>query len=147
MRQVTSDTAHIRIHCPPDQLFDFMSDPARLDLWSFGTWQTEIAADGLVRGTSLFNGGQICLRIVADQKTGLVDYLLGKEPDRLARRIFARILPASDSGGPADAADLLLVALRSRDMEDARWEDLKALHAVEVRLIKQLIESGYDHRK
>ncbi len=77
----------------------------------------------------------------------MVDYLLGKEPDRLARRIFAHILPASDSGGPADAADLLLVALRTQDMDDTRWEDLKALHAVEVRLIKQLIETGYDHRK
>jgi len=145
--QMTSDTAHIRIHCPPNHLFDFMSDPARLDLWSFGTWQTEIAADGLVRGTSLFNGGEIFLRIVAHRETGLVDYLLGKQPDRLVRRIFAHILPASDSGGAADAADLLLVALRSQDMDDTRWENLKALHAVEVRLIKQLIETGYDHRK
>jgi len=144
---VTSDTAHIRIRCSADMLFEFMADPARLDLWSFGTWQTDIAADGLVRGTSLFNGGEIYLRIAADQKTGLVDYLLGKQPGQLARRIYARILPASDSGGPADAADLLLTALRTEDMDDRRWEDLKAAHAAEIRLIKALIESGHDHRR
>lgn len=143
--QCPADRAIIQIACSADQLFDFMSDPQRLDLWSFGTWRTEISADGLVRGWSLFNGAQIYLRIETEPLAGRVHYLVGTQPDQLERRIFAQIQPASTSGQPA--AELQLVAMRTAKMDDTRWADLKAIHAVEVRLIKQLIESGHDHRR
>ena len=72
---------------------DFLADPGRLDLWSFGTWHTEIRDDGLVRGRALQSGATIWLRIVADPATLLIDYHLGTRADALAPRIFVRIVP------------------------------------------------------
>jgi hypothetical protein len=40
----------------------------------------------------------------------------------------------------------MMMALRADGMDDDRWEGLKASHAFEVRVIKSLIETGYDHR-
>lgn len=42
---------------------------------------------------------------------------------------------------------LLMIALRASDMDEVRWQRLKDTHAVEVGLIKSLIETGYDHRR
>ncbi|MDA9639672.1 hypothetical protein N9T38_01355 [SAR116 cluster bacterium] len=142
-----TDLAHIRINAAADALFAFMADPGRMDLWSFGTWHTEIAADGLVRGTSIFDGSEIYVRITPYPDQMVVDYLIGADPAALTRRIYARILPSTDADGPAGMAELHLVALRSDHMDDDHWEGLKAAHAFEVRLIKRLIESGFDHRQ
>ena len=90
-----------------------MADPANLDLWSFGTWRTDIADDGLVHGRSIFDGASIYLRIVADAENGIVDFHIGPDPGQLVRRIFANVLlvDAPDSYS-SDQADLLIALHR-----------------------------------
>ena len=143
-----TDTARIRVDCSAQRLFAFMADPANLVLWSFGTWRTDIADDGLVHGRSIFDGASIYLRIAADAENGIIDFHIGPDPGQLVRRIFAQVLLA-DAPDPdsSDQADLLLIALRTEGMDEDRWDGLKVSHAFEVRLIKRLIESGFDHRR
>ena len=64
-----------------EEVFAIMADPAKLHRWSFGTWETEIAGDGLVTGTSIFDGGKILVRIDADAGRLSIDYQLGSRPE------------------------------------------------------------------
>ena len=141
-----TDTVSVRIEAPADEVFAFMSDPERLDLWSFGTWKITRREDGLIAGQAIQTGARILVRISADPGRRLIDYHLGADPGALRPRIFARIIPGETTGHNAASSTLLLVALRSADMDDARWDRLCHAHAFEADLVKSLIESGYDHR-
>lgn len=143
---MSCDIVEARIACPVDKVFGFMSDPQKMDLWSFGTWKIDVARDGLVRGTSIMDGVPICVRIVPYADAGVIEYLIGATPDALVARIFARVVPASNAGGEAGHSILMMVALRDDAMEDTRWQGLKTAHAFEIGLIKAALESGYDHR-
>jgi len=143
---MTADTATIRIDAPAGEVFEFMADPGRLDLWSFGTWRTEIAANGLIRGRSLQTGAPIWLRITPHALLMLIDYHLGEEPDALSPRIYARVIPGPVTGHDPNTCALVLTALRGAAMDDDRWARLIRAHAFELDVIKALIETGHDHR-
>jgi hypothetical protein len=140
------DTASIRINQSSDVVFNFMSDPQQLDLWSFGTWNIEIIDNDLILGKSIFDGSSIYVRVQAHKAQKLIDYHIGQTQDSLVARIFARVIPGADFSADQQTSMLLLTAIRSDDMNDERWVGLKNSHAFEVALIKSLIESGYDHR-
>ncbi len=118
-----------------------MADPARLHRWSFGTWETEIAADGLVTGTSIFDGGRILVRIDADKARLLIDYKLGSNPETLVPRIQVRVVPGEHLGLDAGRCVLTFMAWRAAAMDDDRWRRLTASHEFEVVLLKNLIEN------
>ncbi len=143
---MTTDTAYIVINRSADEVFAFLADSHNLNLWSFGTWKIEIQDDGLVHGKSLMDGGTIYLRVKAHAEQKLIDYFIGQDPDSLSPRIFVRVIPGSVLNGPDQKSVLMMMALRADGMDDDRWEGLKASHAFEVRVIKSLIETGYDHR-
>ena len=143
---MTTDTAYIVINRSADEVFAFLADSHNLNLWSFGTWKIEIQDDGLVHGKSLMDGGAIYLRVKAHAEQKLIDYFIGQDPDSLSPRIFVRVIPGCVLNGPDQKSVLMMVALRADGMDDDRWEGLKASHAFEVRVIKSLIETGYDHR-
>lgn len=144
---MSADTAFIRIAKPANAVFGFMADPDKLSLWSFGTWKTEIDAEtGIIRGWSMKNGSEIRVRIVPHPDLGLIDYLIGSDPDHLVPRIFVRIVPGSVLGGADGECGLTMTALRTDDMDEARWTAMIATHAVELDLIKSAIETGFDHR-
>ena len=92
------------------------------------------------------DGGAIYLRVKAHAEQKLIDYFIGQDPDSLSPRIFVRVIPGSVLNGPNQKSVLMMMALRADGMDDDRWEGLKASHAFEVRVIKSLIETGYDHR-
>jgi uncharacterized protein YndB with AHSA1/START domain len=144
---MNAHTDFIRISRPANEVFAFMSDHTKLSLWSFGTWKTEfIPETGIVRGWSMKDGSKIYLKIQPYKDIGLIDYLLGPEPDALVARIFVRIVAGSNLGGIDDECGLTMTALRTKDMDDLRWNSLIAAHVVELDLIKSAIETGYDHR-
>ena len=142
---MTCDTAFIRISRPADEVLAFMSDPRQMSLWSFGTWRTEIDASGLVRGVSIRDGAVIYARVEAHREQGLIDYHLGRVPDALLPRVFARVM-SEEVFGDGDGAGLAMTAFRAAGMDDARWDSLKAMHLVELDLIKSALETGFDHR-
>lgn len=142
----TADVASVVIDRPAEAVFDFMADPHRLDMWSFGTWRVEVDQDGLITGTAIYDGSHTFVRIEADRDRLLIDYAIGTAPDMLTPRIFVRVTPGATLGIDSGHAMLSIVALRGAAMDDGRWERLTTAHAFEVNLIKSILESGFDHR-
>jgi uncharacterized protein YndB with AHSA1/START domain len=137
-----SHIASIVIQCHSAAVFAFMTDPEKLERWSFGTWHTEISPTGLVVGTAIFDGSKTLLKIEADVHRLSIDYHLGTEPHDLVPRIYARIMPGPMVGLDDDSSVLTLVAWRTAAMDNERWRKLRASHEFEVVLIKNLLESG-----
>jgi hypothetical protein len=124
-----------------EEVFAIMADPAKLHRWSFGTWETEIASDGLVTGTSIFDGGKILVRIDADAGRLSIDYQLGVDANRLVPRINVRVVPGPSLGLEADSCVLTFIAWRAAAMDDDRWRRLTTSHEFEAVLLKNLIEN------
>ena len=144
---MSCDTAFVRIDRPADQVFAFLADPANLSLWSFGTWSVELDETGLVHGRSIKDGSKTLVRVDPHPELGLIDYLIGKDPDNLSPRIFVRIVPGAVLGGSDLECGLTMTAFRTDAMDDRRWSEMKTTHAFEVQLIRSAIETGYDHRR
>ena len=142
MTQGQSHIASIVVKKSAEDVFAFMADPAKLDRWSFGTWQTEIAADGLVTGTSIFDGAKILVRIDADHARLSIDYKLGADATKLLPRINVRVVPGANLGLDPGHCILTFIAWRAAAMDDDRWRRLTASHEFEAVLIKNLIENG-----
>jgi len=149
---MTTDTVSIEIAQAPAVVFKFMSDPLRMDLWSFGTWKIDVK-EGLVHGQSLFDGSTNLVRIVPNADGSQIDYEIGQQANALEPRIQARVV-ASANGSELQQIDsssnshsvLSLSATRTAAMSDTRWQSLHDIHKVELLLIKSLLETGYDHR-
>ena len=142
MSAAQSHIASIEVKRGAAEIFAFMADPAKLNRWSFGTWQTEIAADGLVTGTSIFDGARTFVRIDADRERLSIDYRLGGDPVKLVPRINVRVVPGVNLGLDPGHCVLTFIAWRAAAMDDDRWRRLTAAHEFEVVLIKNLIENG-----
>ncbi len=140
------DTAYRRIACPARQVLTFMADPQKLGIWALGSWNASVDETGLIKGFSIKDGSRIFVRISSDESRGLIDYHVGARSDQLVPRIFARVFPGTAFGGNDQESGLMISALRTDDMDDARWKDLQETHAVEIGLIKAAIETDYDHR-
>ncbi len=137
-----SHIASIAVKKSAEDVFAFMADPAKMHLWSFGTWETQITADGLITGTSIFDGANILVRIDADAERLAIDYKLGLDAAKLVPRITARVVPGPNLGLDGGHAVLTLIAWRAAAMDDGRWRRLTASHDFEVVLIKNLLENG-----
>ena len=124
------------------RVFAFMADEAKLHRWSFGTWRTEIAKDGLVTGTSIFDGSKLLVRIDADEARFSIDYLIGADPKKLVPRINVRVVPGDRLGLDGASCVLTFIAWRAATMDDDRWRRLTASHEFEAVLIKSLIENN-----
>ena len=98
MRAGQSHITSITVNSAAENVFERMADAANLHRWSFGTWKTEIAADGLVLGTSLFDGSRIFVRIDKDEARLIIDYHLGADPKKLVPRIQLRVVPGGHVG-------------------------------------------------
>lgn len=142
MADALTHTISIELAVTAETAFAFMSDPAKLDRWSFGTWRTVLHEGGLVEGRAIFDDAVTWVRIDADAGRGVIDYHLGKSREALSPRIMARIVPGDRLELGAKACVLTLVAWRLRGMNDERWRRLTAAHEFEIVLIKSLIEGA-----
>ncbi len=142
MRVGQSHIASVAVGAAAGSVFTRMADEKNLHRWSFGTWKTEIAADGLVLGTSLFDGSRTYVRIDADRARLIIDYHLGADASKLVPRIQLRVVPGGHLGLGDDESVLTFIAWRSETMDDERWRRLTTSHEMEVMLVKSLIESG-----
>ena len=144
---MNTDTASVAIERNAEAVFKFMSDPNKMDLWSFGSWRISVDGDGLVHGRSIFDGSAACVRIEPDAQNRLIDYWVGTNSENLAPRIFVRITPSEVIGSSTLNCILSMVSFRTETMSDDRWHRLVTAHAFEVQLIKSLLENDFDHRK
>jgi hypothetical protein len=135
-------TISIELAVPAEKAFAFMANPAMLNRWSFGTWETTLHEGGLVEGKAIFDGSTTWVRIDADAKRLVVDYHLGKNRETLTPRIMARVIPGDHLETGAGTCVLTMIAWRARSMPDPRWRRLVASHEFEVFLLKSLIEAA-----
>ncbi|MET4575170.1 hypothetical protein [Ottowia thiooxydans] len=135
-----NNTMHLKasVHCasvlcrvPASLALAFLADGRQLGRWALGCWQTEPAAEGVVRGHSLFDGELTWVRPVADSQALSVVYHVGSSAQELSPRIRATVQPESDGA----ACHISLHAERMPDMNDDRWLRLVRCHEVEVLLI------------
>jgi hypothetical protein len=92
-----------------------------------------------VRGSSLFDGGEAVVRLIPVPEQRIVDYEVGSDPDRLVRRISARVVPGDDVGA-AGSSLVMLTAWREGSMDDERWHRLVVAHEAEILLLRHGIE-------
>jgi hypothetical protein len=140
MTDALSHITSIHIAAPAAVAFAFVSDPVKLDRWSFGTWKTTLHDGGLVEGRAIFDDAVTWVRIDADTARLLVDYHLGASAAALTPRIAARVVPGERLALAPDSCVLTLTAWRAQSMSDERWRRLTAAHEFEVVLLKSLIE-------
>jgi hypothetical protein len=140
MADALSHITSIAIAAPAAAAFAFVSDPAKLDRWSFGTWKITLHAGGLVEGRAIFDDAVTWVRIDADPARLLVDYHLGASAAALTPRIAARVVPGERLALAPDSCVLTLTAWRAQTMPDERWRRLTAAHEFEIVLLKSLIE-------
>lgn len=134
--KIDRHSACARVFASPDLVFSYLTDPARIGRWNLGAMNAVRLSSGAVQGTSMFDGGATVFELDADAHARTVDYRVGADASDLALRISARVEGAARGG-----CVLHLSAERPRDMDDARWQRLCAVHEVEVLLIKAQAES------
>lgn len=131
-----SHTASALCEVPARQAYEFLCDGLQLGHWALGSWQTEAAGDGVVRGRSLFDGQPSWVRPVGDAARLAVAYHVGAAPDALRPRIHAVVEPVAAPDDRGEQCRVSLNATRTPDMDDARWLRLVRCHEVEVLLIQ-----------
>ncbi|MCF4099165.1 hypothetical protein [Maritalea mediterranea] len=141
MSILDSHITSIVIDAPHDKVVDFVASPQNLDQWTFGTWEIETLGDGVTKGKSLFDGGEIYVKVDYEPAFHMVHYLLSAmETGPFTARISARILPGPTLGLGANQSVFSLMVWRQVDMDDFRWHKLKTCHEAEVMLVKARLE-------
>jgi hypothetical protein len=140
----TTDHAHcVSALCtaPAEDAFAYAADPGRLGEWALGCWDAAERPDGIVEGTSLFDGGQTYARPDADRGRMIVDFDVGDDPAALVRRITLRVVRGVEIGSPPTTSLVILTAWRIASMDDERWRRLAVAHEAEVLLLRHRIET------
>tara|TARA_B100000579_G_scaffold110077_1_gene87867 strand:+ start:842 stop:1240 length:399 start_codon:yes stop_codon:yes gene_type:complete len=129
------DISSIVINCDIDTIYHFMSTIEKINLWSMGIHWDMNTKDNIVKGVSNYDQSVSYLKIVKNNNIKKIDYWIGKEIQNLTPRIYARITPTDDK----NKNTLMVVAFRTDDMDNERWNQLKELHQLELNKIKELL--------
>jgi len=135
--QTWAHQASRRIERPADDVFAFMADLQCLGQWSLGCFDTRVVGDGVVVGTSLFDGTQTYVSVETLAQQGLLRYWVGNERQRTPR--ISALVQALD----ACTCVLVLMATRSAEMDESRWQRLQRCHETELDLIQAQLHGGW----
>lgn len=127
---------------PAEHAFGYLAEPSRLGEWALGCWDAAEDSEGVVRGTSLFDGSRTFVRVDPDESRLIVDFEVGDEPAALVRRISARVVRGPELGAAASTSLVVVTAWRTASMDDERWRRLVVAHDAEVLLLRQRIEAS-----
>ena len=132
------DISSITINCDSNQIYKFMYDIHQINLWSFGIeWDHYNNHDGIIKGISNYDQSIAYLKITTNDKTKKIHYWIGEDIQNLIPRIYIRITPTDN----INSNQLSMIAFKTDDMTEERWNKLKELHSLEIKEIKRLIES------
>jgi hypothetical protein len=135
--------ASTEVAVPAGQAFAYLSDGIRQGEWTLGSWNREQVRDGLFKGTSLFDGAETFVRITADPATMVVDYEVGRAPDRLLRVNSARAVPGPLVGRPEGTCVVVLMKWRLPSQDDAEWQQACVAFDTEIHMIRGRLEIGF----
>lgn len=136
-----SYTVSLEVLVPAEEAFRYLSDPEMLGRWALGCFNTQpTTKERLFKGTSLFDGQEVWVRIETDADRLLIDYHVGG-PEKQLPRISTRVIPGPHYGRDRDHCIVTMTAWRTADMADARWQRLCASHDAEIFLIQGQLET------
>jgi len=137
MENTWAHQASRRIEKPASEVMAFMADLQLLGQWSLGCFDTKPVADGVVVGTSLFDGGQTHVSVEVLPEQGLLRYWVGGAEKR-SPRISAWVQAVAEQ-----SCVLVMMATRSDDMSEERWQRLQRCHETELDMIQAQLHSGW----
>ncbi len=112
-----------------------LTSAAGMSRWNLGLWNCREVEPGLFTGESLYDGAVGWVRIRVDASRGLVDYLVGPQPQALLPRIRASVVAGELLGYPAGSCLVGLETWRVAGSADDRWTRLVHTHEAEADLI------------
>jgi hypothetical protein len=133
----------VEVAVPAERAFEYLADGLKQSEWALGSWRREQVGDGLFRGTSLFTGELVYVRITATRPLLLVDYEVGPSPERLMRVNSARAIPGEVLGRGPETSVVTLTKWRLPGQDDEAWEHACATFDTEIRMIKGRLERGF----
>ncbi len=135
--------ATARVDVPAETAFAYLGDGLRQTEWTLGSWDREEVGEQLFRGRSLFDGGEVYVRISSAPAELVVDYEVGPAPDQLRRVNSARVVPGETLGWPRSSCVVTLMKWRTPTQDDGLWERLCAAYDAEIHMIKGRLELGF----
>ena len=129
------DVVSINIIGDIDELFDFMQDMNKINLWSLGIkWINN--GHEITKGISNYDDSISYLKITNKKDIKQITYWIGNDINNLVQRIYVYIIKTDKNY----INKLSMVSYRTQDMDNERWENLKESHKKEVIIIKKLFE-------
>jgi hypothetical protein len=127
-----------------DTAFEFMASGMNQTYWALGSWARVDEGDGVVSGTSLFDGSKLYIDIKADPKLRLIDYYVGVEKEALHHGVEGRVMAGEPLGHGPGSCVVTLTVWRGAADTDASWQRTCRAFEIEVYLIKGRLEHGVD---
>ena len=138
-----AQVASVEVAVPAEKAFAYLADGMKQGEWALGSWNRRPVGDGLFAGTSLFDGRELLIRLVAVPELLLVEYHVGRSPESLSPLVWARVVPGPVVGAGESSCVVTLVVWRSADESEEAWELLGHTFPTEVRMIKGRLELGF----
>ena len=129
------DVVSINITGDIDELYDFMQDRSKINLWSLGIKWINNGRE-IIKGISNYDDSVSYLKITNKKDIKQITYWIGSDINNLVPRIYVYIIKTDKNY----INKLSMVSYRTQDMDNERWETLKKNHMNEVKIIKKLIE-------
>jgi hypothetical protein len=126
-----ADTRTISIDVGHHEVFDFLADPRSLPRWAVGFARSIREQDG--RWLVATGGGEIPLRIDADRRTGVVDFVMTPAPG-VEALAGARVLPRGSG------AEVIFTQLQPPGMPDELFDQNVRAVIHELTVLKAVLE-------
>jgi hypothetical protein len=126
-----TDTKTIAIHASPEKVVQFLADPQNLPRWAVG-FAKAVRKDG-PRWVVTTGGGEMGVRIAADEKTGVVDFYMSPAPG-IEGLAGSRVLPNGQG------AEYIFTQFQAPDMPDEMFAKNVQAVAHELTVLKALLE-------
>jgi hypothetical protein len=135
-------TASIAVDASPDDAFAFMASGRLQTHWALGSWDREHVEGDVYRGTSLWDGSDLYVRVTGHPELRLVDYAVGPDPDALRRVVEARVVDRAELGHDDGGSVITLTVWRTRDERPDSWARTFHAFQTEVHLIRGRLDSS-----
>jgi len=130
------DVASINIIGDIDEIYDFMQDMSKINLWSLGIEWNTTSNHEIIEGISNYDNSISYLKITSKKDMKQITFWIGNNINNLVPRIYVYIIKTDKYY----SNKLSMVSYRTQDMDNEGWEILKKNHVNEVKIIKKLIE-------
>ena len=130
------DVVSINITGDIDTIYGFMQDMNKINLWSLGIKWTNNGRE-IIEGISNYDKSLSYLKITTKKDIKQITYWIGNDINNLDPRISVFIIKTDK----ININKLSMIAFRTKDMNDERWNKLINSHISEIKIIKNLIEN------